>query len=41
VSAASYAGDVISPGEIITIFGANFEAGMQVSFDGLLATPYM
>jgi len=39
VSAASYAGDVISPGEILTIFGENFEAGMRVNFDGLLATP--
>ncbi|MFN0103387.1 MAG: IPT/TIG domain-containing protein [Bryobacteraceae bacterium] len=39
VSAASFAGDVISPGEIITLFGENFEAGMRVNFDGLLATP--
>ena len=39
VSSASYAGDVISPGEILTIFGENFEPGMRVNFDGLLATP--
>jgi len=39
VSAASYAGDVVSPGEILTIFGENFEPGMRVNFDGLLATP--
>ena len=39
VSAASYAGDVISPGEILTIFGENFEPGMRVNFAGLLATP--
>ena len=39
VSAASFAGDVISPGEIITIFGENFEAGMRVNFDGIQATP--
>ncbi|MFN0103959.1 MAG: IPT/TIG domain-containing protein [Bryobacteraceae bacterium] len=39
VSAASFAGDVISPEEIITLFGENFEAGMRVNFDGLLATP--
>ncbi len=39
VSAASYAGDVISPGEILTLFGENFEQGMRVNFDGLLATP--
>jgi len=39
VSAASYAGGVISPGEILTIFGENFEPGMRVNFDGLLATP--
>jgi len=39
VSAASFAGDVISPGEIITIFGENFEQGMRVNFDGILATP--
>lgn len=39
VSAASYAGDVISPGEILAIFGQNFEPGMRVSFDGLIATP--
>jgi len=39
VSAASYAGDVISPGEMLTIFGENFEPGMRVNFDGLLATP--
>jgi hypothetical protein len=29
VSAASYAGDVISPGEILTLFGENFEPGMR------------
>ena len=39
LSAASYAGDVISPGEILTLFGENFEPGMRVNFDGLLATP--
>lgn len=39
VSAASYAGDVISPGEILTLFGENFEQGMRVNFDGLIATP--
>jgi uncharacterized protein (TIGR03437 family) len=39
VSAASHAGDVISPGEILTLFGENFEPGMRVNFDGLLATP--
>lgn len=39
VSAASYAGDVISPGEILTLFGENFEQGMRVDFDGLKATP--
>ena len=39
VSAASYAGEVISPGEILTLFGENFEQGMRVNFDGLLATP--
>ena len=39
VSSASYAGDVISPGEILTIFGENFEPGMRVNFEGLLATP--
>jgi uncharacterized protein (TIGR03437 family) len=39
LSAASYAGDVISPGEILTLFGENFEQGMRVNFDGLLATP--
>ena len=39
VSAASYVGDVISPGEILTLFGENFEQGMRVNFDGLLATP--
>jgi len=40
VNAASYAGGVISPGEIITIFGANFEAGMKVNFDGIVAAPF-
>lgn len=39
VSAATYSGDVISPGEILTIFGQNFEPGMRVNFDGLTATP--
>ena len=39
VSAASYAGDVISPGEILTIFGQNLEPGMRVNFDGLTAAP--
>ncbi len=39
VSAASYAGDVISPGEVLTVFGENFEPGMRVNFDNLLATP--
>jgi uncharacterized protein (TIGR03437 family) len=39
VSSASYAGDVLSPGEILTVFGENFEPGMKVDFDGLLATP--
>lgn len=39
VSAASFTGDVISPGEILTIFGENFEAGIRVNFDGALAAP--
>lgn len=39
VNAASYAGGVLSPGEMLTIFGENLEPGMRVNFDGLLATP--
>ncbi|MBL8238663.1 MAG: IPT/TIG domain-containing protein [Bryobacterales bacterium] len=40
VSAASFAGQVISPGEIVTIFGENFEPGMKVVFDGIPAEPF-
>lgn len=40
VSAASFSGQVISPGEIVTIFGENFEPGMQVTFDNVPATPF-
>jgi len=40
VNAASYAAGAISPGEIITIFGANFEQGMKVNFDGIVAVPF-
>jgi len=40
VSAASFAGQVISPGEIVTIFGENFEPGMKVIFDGIPAEPF-
>jgi uncharacterized protein (TIGR03437 family) len=40
VNAASYAGDSVSPGEIVTIFGANFgtQDNTQVLFDGIQAT---
>ncbi len=40
VNAASYSGAAVSPGEIVTIFGANFgtQDNMQVLFDGLQAT---
>jgi len=40
VSAASFAGQVVSPGEIVTIFGENFEPGMRVIFDGISAEPF-
>jgi len=40
VSAASFAGQVVSPGEIVTIFGENFEPGMRVVFDGVPAEPF-
>lgn len=40
VSAASFAGQVVSPGEIVTIFGENFEPGMRVIFDGIAAEPF-
>jgi len=39
VSAASFAGLVLSPGEIITIFGENFESDMRVLFNGIPAAP--
>jgi len=39
VSAASFVGGVISPGEIVTIFGENFEQGMHVLFDRVPAIP--
>jgi uncharacterized protein (TIGR03437 family) len=39
VSAASFAGGVISPGEIVTIFGENFAPGMVVNFGGIKVTP--
>ncbi len=39
VNAASYAGNSVSPGEIVTIFGANFgpQDNTQVLFDGIAA----
>lgn len=38
LSVASVAGEVFSSGEIVTIFGQNFEPGMKVDFDGIKAT---
>ena len=39
ISAASFAGGAISPGEIVTFFGSNFASGSRVLFDGIPGTP--
>lgn len=39
VNAASFSGRTVCPGEIITIFGGNFEPGMRVLIDRIPVTP--
>ena len=39
VNAASFSGQAISPGEIISIFGENFEPGMRVLIDRISVRP--